>query len=187
MPGGGIHTVTVPGAVAGWDAMRSRFGKLPLADLLAPAIYYADEGFPVTDVIADYWAGGAARLAAEPLAAQTFLPNGRAPRAGEIFKNPRLAGIAAADCAERRGRFLRREDRGSDRRHLAREGRHDDAGGPEGLQARVGRSDFDDLSRMDGVRAAAEHAGHRGADDAEHHGAAIRSRSTASRARRRCT
>ena len=92
MPGGGIHTVTVPGAVAGWDAMRSRFGKLPLADLLAPAIYYADEGFPVTDVIADYWAGGAARLAAEPLAAQTFLPNGHAPRAGEVFKNPRLAG-----------------------------------------------------------------------------------------------
>jgi gamma-glutamyltranspeptidase/glutathione hydrolase len=92
MPGGGIHTVTVPGAVAGWAAMRSRFGKLPLTDLLAPAIYNADEGFPVTDVIADYWAGGAARLAAEPLAAQTFLPNGHAPRAGEIFKNPRLAG-----------------------------------------------------------------------------------------------
>src|SRR5712691_2527184 len=92
MPGSGIHTVTVPGAVAGWDAMRTRFGKLPMADLLASAIYYADDGFPVTDVIANYWAGGAARLAAEPLAAQTFLPNGHAPRAGEIFKNPRLAG-----------------------------------------------------------------------------------------------
>jgi gamma-glutamyltranspeptidase/glutathione hydrolase len=92
MPGGGIHSVTVPGAVAGWDAMRARFGKLPMADLLAPAIYYADEGFPVTDVIADYWAGGAARLAADLFAAETFLPNGRAPRAGEIFKNPRLAG-----------------------------------------------------------------------------------------------
>src|SRR5438874_1080988 len=61
MPGSGIHTVTVPGAVAGWDAMRTRFGKLPMADLLAPAIYYADEGFPVTDVIAGYWARGAAR------------------------------------------------------------------------------------------------------------------------------
>jgi len=91
MPGSGIHTVTVPGAVAGWDAMRSRFGKLPMADLLAPAIYYAEEGFPVSDVIARYWADGSARLAAEPLAAQTYLPNGRAPRAGEIFKNPRLA------------------------------------------------------------------------------------------------
>ena len=92
MPGGGIHSVTVPGAVAGWDAMRARFGKLPMTDLLAPAIYYADEGFPVTDVIADYWAGGAARLAADLFAAETFLPNGRAPRAGEIFRNPRLAG-----------------------------------------------------------------------------------------------
>jgi len=92
MPGGGIQSVTVPGAVAGWDAMRSRFGKLPMADLLAPAIYYADEGFPVTDVIADFWAGGATRLALEPLAAETFLPGGRAPRAGEIFRNPRLAG-----------------------------------------------------------------------------------------------
>ena len=92
MPGGGIHSVTVPGAVAGWDAMRARFGKLPMADLLAPAIFYADDGFPVTDVIADHWAGGAARLAADPLAAETFLPNGRAPRAGEVFRNPRLAG-----------------------------------------------------------------------------------------------
>jgi gamma-glutamyltranspeptidase/glutathione hydrolase len=92
MPASGIDTVTVPGAVAGWDAMRTRFGKLPMADLLASAIYYADEGFPVTDVIADYWAAGAARLSSEPLAAQTFLPNGRAPRAGDVFRNPRLAG-----------------------------------------------------------------------------------------------
>jgi len=91
MPGGGIHSVTVPGAVAGWDMLRTRFGKLPMADLLAPAIYYAGDGFPVTDVIADYWAGSAGRLAADPFAAETFLPNGRAPRSGELFKNPRLA------------------------------------------------------------------------------------------------
>jgi len=91
MPGSGIHTVTVPGAVAGWDAMRSRFGKLPMADLLASAIYYADAGFPVTDVIADYWANAITKLSREPLAEETFLPNGRTPRAGEIFKNPRLA------------------------------------------------------------------------------------------------
>jgi len=90
MPGSGIHTVTVPGAVAGWDAMRSRFGKLPMADLLASAIYYADAGFPVTDVIADYWAGAITKLSREPLAEETFLPNGRTPQAGEIFKNPRL-------------------------------------------------------------------------------------------------
>src|SRR3954464_15278755 len=92
VPGSGIQSVTVPGAVAGWDSMRARFGKLPMSDLLAPAIFYADNGFPVTDVIARYWEGGQKKLAAEPLAAQTFLPNGRAPRAGEVFRNPRLAG-----------------------------------------------------------------------------------------------
>jgi gamma-glutamyltranspeptidase/glutathione hydrolase len=67
--------------------MRSRFGKLPMADLLAPAIYYADAGFPVTDVIADYWASAITKLSREPLREETFLPNGRAPQAGEIFKN----------------------------------------------------------------------------------------------------
>src|ERR1700704_1348521 len=56
MPQGGIHTVTVPGAVAGWDALRTKLGSLPLSDLLAPAIAYADEGFPVSDVIAAHWA-----------------------------------------------------------------------------------------------------------------------------------
>ena len=55
MPSNGIHTVTVPGAVAGWDALRARLGTLPMADLLAAAIRYADEGFPVTDVIAAHW------------------------------------------------------------------------------------------------------------------------------------
>jgi len=90
MPGGGIYTVTVPGAVAGWEAMRARFGKLPMSDLLAPAIFYAEQGFPVTEVIAEWWAGTAGGL--EPNAAKTYLINGRPPRAGELFKNPDLAG-----------------------------------------------------------------------------------------------
>src|SRR5712691_827253 len=92
MPQGGIHTVTVPGAVAGWEALRARLGTLPMSDLLAPAIFYADEGFPVSDVIARHWAALADRLAAEPNAAGTYLPNGRAPGAGEVFRNPDLAG-----------------------------------------------------------------------------------------------
>ena len=103
MPGAGIYTVTVPGAVAGWDAMRTRFGKLPLSDSLAPAIFYADDGFPVTDVIAEAWARMTRKLAADPNAAQTYLPGGRAPRVGEVFKNPRLAAslrlIAAKGAA----------------------------------------------------------------------------------------
>jgi gamma-glutamyltranspeptidase/glutathione hydrolase len=91
MPQGGIHTVTVPGAVAGWEALRAKLGSLPLATLLAPAMFYADEGFPVSDVIAGHWASLADKLAAEPSAAATYLPNGRAPLAGEIFRNPDLA------------------------------------------------------------------------------------------------
>ena len=92
VPGTGIFSVTVPGAVAGWDALRARFGKLPMSDLLAPAIFYADNGFPVSDVIADAWAGQVRKLSAEPNAAAVYLVNGRAPKAGEIFKNPLLAG-----------------------------------------------------------------------------------------------
>ena len=91
MPQSGIHTVTVPGAVAGWAALRAKLGSLPLSDLLAPAIFYADEGFPVSDVIAAHWAALADKLAAEPSAAKTYLPNGRAPGAGELFKNEDLA------------------------------------------------------------------------------------------------
>ncbi len=92
MPQKGIYTVTVPGAVAGWDAMRARFGKLPMSDLMAPAIFYAQNGFPVSEVIADAWERSTDGLAAEPYAAKTFLVNGRTPRAGEVFKNPDLAG-----------------------------------------------------------------------------------------------
>jgi gamma-glutamyltranspeptidase/glutathione hydrolase len=91
MPGSGIYSVTVPGAIKGWEMMRSRFGRLPMADLLAPAIYYAEDGFPVTDVVARYWSGGQRRLASEPAAASAFLLNGRAPVAGQVMKNPDLA------------------------------------------------------------------------------------------------
>jgi gamma-glutamyltranspeptidase/glutathione hydrolase len=92
MPQKGIYTVTVPGAIAGWDAMRAKFGKLPMSDLMAPAIYYAENGFPVSEVIAGAWGQGTEGLAAEPYAAKAFLVNGRAPKAGEVFRNPDLAG-----------------------------------------------------------------------------------------------
>ena len=91
MPRSGIHSVTVPGAVAGWEALRTRLGTQPMADLLAAAIRYADEGFPVSDVIAAHWATYAQKLAAEPAAAALYLPGGLPPRAGEIFRNPDLA------------------------------------------------------------------------------------------------
>ena len=92
MPQGGIHTVTVPGAVAGWEALRTKLGSLPVADLLAPAIFYADEGFPVSDVIAAHWAQLAEKISAEPNAARLYLPGGHAPGAGTLFTNRDLAG-----------------------------------------------------------------------------------------------
>ena len=91
MPFSGIHTVTVPGTVAGWAAMHRRFGRLPMADLLAPAIFYAEHGFPVSDVIAARWAQWTDKLSADSNAAATYLPNGRAPRSGELFANRDLA------------------------------------------------------------------------------------------------
>ena len=91
MPATGIHTVTVPGAVAGWDVLARRFGTKPLSELLAPAVYYADEGFPVTEVIAAGWANAVERLSQYPNSAKTYLRNGRAPACGEVFRNPELA------------------------------------------------------------------------------------------------
>src|SRR5262249_42291004 len=91
MPKRGIYTVTVPGAVAGWDALRTRFGKLPMTDILAPAIFYADHGYPVSEIIAGTWAQYARTLTAEPGGA-AYLVDGRAPKPGELFKVPALAG-----------------------------------------------------------------------------------------------
>ena len=90
MPNRGIYSVTVPGAVAGWDALRTKFGTKPFSELLAPAIYYAEQGFPVTEVIAHEWAADS-RSMTQPNAKATYLIDGRAPREGEVFKNPDLA------------------------------------------------------------------------------------------------
>ena len=87
----GIWGVTVPGAVAGWQALHDKFGKLPFSTVLAPAIRYANEGFPVTQVIADTWAEYLKVLAETPDAAQTYLIDGHTPREGEIFRNADLA------------------------------------------------------------------------------------------------
>jgi gamma-glutamyltranspeptidase/glutathione hydrolase len=93
MPASGIYTVTVPGAVAGWDALRSRFGTKRFSELLAPAVYYAENGFPVSEVIARGWGtrGSLNKLSQHPNTTKTFLIGGRAPKTGEIFRNPDLA------------------------------------------------------------------------------------------------
>ncbi len=93
MPQRGIFSVTVPGVVAGWDAMRTKFGTKPFSELLAPAIYYAEHGFPVHEVVAGGWARSAKMHSEHPNSTKTYLVDAgtRAPRAGEVFKNPDLA------------------------------------------------------------------------------------------------
>jgi gamma-glutamyltranspeptidase/glutathione hydrolase len=91
MPQSGINCVTVPGAVDGWDKLMHRFGRKSLADVLAPAIHYAEEGFPVTEIFSSYWTNSERKLLHDTNAARTFLLNGRAPQPGEIFRNPDLA------------------------------------------------------------------------------------------------
>lgn len=91
MPASGPLAVTVPGVVEGWHQLLNRFGTLPIAQALEPAIRYARDGFPVQQIIAADWKACEQRLAEDPAAAHTFMPNGRAPSAGEIFANPNLA------------------------------------------------------------------------------------------------
>jgi gamma-glutamyltranspeptidase/glutathione hydrolase len=91
LPYRGVYTVTVPGAVAGWAALHAKFGKLPLATDLAPAIWYAEHGFPVMEVTAGLWSHSVEMLSADAESKATFLLGERSPRAGEAFKNPNLA------------------------------------------------------------------------------------------------
>lgn len=91
IPAHGPLPVTVPGAVDGWFALHQRFGKLPMADNLAPAIRYAREGHPVHEVIAYYWERSVPRLSKWPGFTEQFTIDGRAPRTGETWRNPNLA------------------------------------------------------------------------------------------------
>lgn len=92
VPGSGPGAVTVPGAIAGWAALNEKYGSKPLNELLQPAIGLAEDGFPVTPIIAGDWAGQTEKLARDPGAAATYLVDGgRAPVAGEWFQNPDFA------------------------------------------------------------------------------------------------
>jgi gamma-glutamyltranspeptidase/glutathione hydrolase len=91
MPADGVHAVTVPGAVAGWAALLAAHGTVSLERALAPAVRYARDGFPVSEIIAGQWSAAAPRIAGDPAAAAVFLPLGRPLRPGEIFRNPDLA------------------------------------------------------------------------------------------------
>ncbi len=83
--------VSVPGAVDGWYELHGRYGRLSMAEILAPAIRYAREGFPMSEVIAYYMERNKPHVAEYPGFAETYMPGGDTPKKGEIFRNPRLA------------------------------------------------------------------------------------------------
>ncbi|MBL0172233.1 MAG: gamma-glutamyltransferase [Gemmatimonadaceae bacterium] len=107
MPQRGINTVTVPGAVNGWDKLLTRFGRKSFADVLAPSIDYAVHGFPVGEVVSVYWRDSEQVLKADAPTAHTFLPNGRLPLVGEIFRNPELAWTYRQIAAGGKSAFYR--------------------------------------------------------------------------------
>jgi gamma-glutamyltranspeptidase/glutathione hydrolase len=92
IPPHGPLPVSVPGCVDGWFELHGKFGKLPMTEVLAPAIRYAREGFPVSDLIAYYWDRSVPVLGKYPGFLETFTVDGRrGPSSGEVFRNPRLA------------------------------------------------------------------------------------------------
>jgi len=129
VPTDGWLPVTVPGAVSAWVELTRRFGSMPLRDLLEPAARYAEEGHPVPPVIASYWRRAERRFGHREDFARTFLPNGRAPKPGELFRCPdqartlRLIGESDGEAfyrgelaekiaayAEHTGGFLTKDD-----------------------------------------------------------------------------
>ncbi|MCS7161602.1 MAG: gamma-glutamyltransferase [Gemmatales bacterium] len=107
IPTTGPLSWSVPGCVDGWEELRRRFGTKSLAELLEPSIRYAEDGFPVPEVIAGYWRGAEKLLAKTPEASKTFMQDGRAPRAGELFRNPYLARTYRELAANGRETFYR--------------------------------------------------------------------------------
>ncbi len=109
IPPRGWEAVTIPGAVSGWAALSQRFGALPFADLFAPAIRYARDGYAVSPVVAEKWQLAATVLPHDLGFAEHFLPRGRAPEAGEIFSCPAMAETLESIAATRGNSFYRGE------------------------------------------------------------------------------
>ncbi|MET3524584.1 gamma-glutamyltranspeptidase [Mesorhizobium abyssinicae] len=105
MPIYGPHSVTVPGAIDAWCRLQQDYGKLGLAEVLAPAIYYAEKGYVVHDRISFDWAASVSLLAADPHSAEIFLPGGQAPLAGDTHRQPALARTLQKIASEGRDGF----------------------------------------------------------------------------------
>lgn len=109
MPHEGIHSVTVPGVVDGWSKAHQRFGKLPWKELFSPAIYYAEHGYAVPEIIHGYWADATEKLRKTEEGSRVFLPGGRPPEVGEMFRNPDVAKALHMVAEQGRDAFYKGE------------------------------------------------------------------------------
>jgi gamma-glutamyltranspeptidase/glutathione hydrolase len=109
IPSYGPLPVSVPGCVDGWFELNRRFGTMEMKTILQPAIDYAREGFPVTELIAYYWESGARALKQYPNVADVYMPGGKAPAKGEIFRNPSLAATLEKIAVGGRDAFYKGE------------------------------------------------------------------------------
>jgi len=109
IPSLGPLPVSVPGCVDGWFELHNKFGKLKMSEILTPAINYANNGFPLTELIAYYWGGSSRLLKRFPGFEEIFMPNGEAPKKGEVFKNPYLAKTLETIGKEGRDVFYKGE------------------------------------------------------------------------------
>jgi gamma-glutamyltranspeptidase / glutathione hydrolase len=109
IPRTGLASVTVPGAIDAFVEAQRRHGKLTFAEVLEPAIHYASEGFPVSEIIAKQWQAAVPLLSQYPSSARTYLIDGKAPQAGEVHRQPNLARTLTLLASEGRDAFYRGE------------------------------------------------------------------------------
>ena len=127
MPREGIHSVTVPGAVDGWSKLLSRFGSKKFPEVLAPAIHFAKDGFPVPELDAEYWGVEREKVAGRSQRRGNI--SDRRPRAapGRNISRPGSGALSGANCRRWPRRILQRRNRSSHRSHILKARRHDDA------------------------------------------------------------
>jgi gamma-glutamyltranspeptidase/glutathione hydrolase len=165
MPQKGINSVTVPGAVEGWQKLAEKFGRKKLSEDLAAAIATAHNGFPVPEMTAAYWAGEVDALRSNEAAAKLYLPDDRAPKTGEIFRNEELAWSLQQISAHGREAFYKGDIA---IRILAVEKKHGGTMTADDLSQFAAEWVEHHVSRLDGLRTAAERTGFGGAGNAQH-------------------
>ena len=109
MPGDGIHSVTAPGAVEGWSQAHQRFGLLPWKELFSSAIYFAEHGYAVPEIVHDHWLADESKMQKTGEARRVFLPGGKAPEVGDKFSNPDIARALTLIAGQGRDAFYKGE------------------------------------------------------------------------------